>query len=91
MSQLCVIYGWTPDYVLERLTLEQAYLYLDYGLEYEEARASLLVAKIGQAMDGQMSQIHKAGRRKHNDRPDKKAFYQRYGDRIKRPDGGGKK
>ncbi len=83
MSQLCFIYGWLPEYVLDQLTLDQAYFYLGMGLEHEEARATLLVAKLGQAMDGQMTPLIKAERA--SDKPDKRKFYERYPGRIKGP------
>lgn len=83
LAQLCAIYGWTPDYILDELTLQQAFLYWDYGLEFEEHRAMLLVAKIGQAMDGKVEPL----RKERSSKPDKKKFYSRYGKQIKRPGG----
>ena len=58
-------------------------MHWDYGLEYEELKASLLVAKLGQALEGKMESLRKTKREK----PDKRRFYQKYADKIKRPGG----
>jgi hypothetical protein len=83
LAQLCAIYGWTPQYILDELTIQEVFLYWDYGLEFEEYRAMLLVAKVGQAMDGKVEPL----RKERNSKPDKKKFYDRYGKQIKRPGG----
>ena len=57
-------------------------MYLDYGMEFEELKASMLVAKIGQALDGKMEPLRDNRRR---DNPDKRSFYAKYGNKIKRP------
>ena len=75
--------GWTPDYILDYLTLQEVFMYWDYGLEFEEFKASILVAKIGQALDGKSESLRKQA----SEKPDRKKFYETYGDKIKRPGG----
>ncbi len=60
-------------------------MYLDYGLEFEEIKAALLIQKINEALGGK-----KVTRKKgpDSDKPDKEKFYKYYGDKIKRPEGG---
>ena len=60
-------------------------MYLDYGIEFEEIKAALLISKINDALGGK-KQERKRG--PANDKPDKKEFYKHYGDKIKRPEGG---
>jgi hypothetical protein len=80
------MYAWArPDYLLDHMSIEELYMYLDYGLEFEEIRAALIIQKLNEALGGK-----KVARKKgpDSDKPDKKAFYKHYGDKIKRPEGG---
>lgn len=80
------MYAWArPDYLLDYMSIEELYMYLDYGLEFEEIKAALLIQKINEALGGK-----KVTRKKgpDQDKPDKKEFYKHYGDKIKRPEGG---
>ncbi len=77
------MYGWSREYILEELTFPEMIMHWDYGLEFEELRASLIVAKLGQALDGKMEPL----RKDYNSKPDKRKFYDRYGKQIKRPGG----
>ncbi len=58
-------------------------MHWDYGLEMEELRASFIVAKLGQALDGKMESL----RQEKQQKPDKRKFYEKYGDKIKKPGG----
>ena len=60
-------------------------MYLDYGLEFEEIRAALIIQKLNEALGGK-----KVARKKgpDSDKPDKEKFYKYYSDKIKRPEGG---
>ena len=80
------MYAWArPDYLLDYMSIEELYMYLDYGLEFEEVKAALLISKINEALGGK-----KVTRKKgpDSDKPDKEKFYKYYGDKIKRPEGG---
>ncbi len=81
------MYAWaTPEYLLDAMSLEQVFHYFERGVEFEEMRARLLVATLGEAMDPQ----RKAGgtaTTTGDQTPDKAAFYEHYGDRIVRPGG----
>lgn len=60
-------------------------MYLDYGLEFEEFRAALIIQKLNEALDGKKTSRKKGP---DSDKPDKQAFYKHYGNQIKRPEGG---
>jgi len=80
------MYAWArPDYLLDHMSIEELYMYLDYGIEFEEIKAALLISKINEALGGK-KQERKRG--PADDKPDKKEFYKHYGDKIKRPEGG---
>lgn len=34
ISFICKHYGWTPDYVLKKLTFQQAFIYYDKAIEH---------------------------------------------------------
>lgn len=81
------MYAWaTPEYLLKRMSLEQIFMYYDYGLEYEENKANILVNRIAVGFFGVEDKKPKQ-KQDYNDTPDKEAFYKRYGDKIKRPEG----
>ncbi len=82
------MYAWArPDYLLDHMSIEEVFMYYDYGAEFEEIRAAILIGKLGEAMDGKKT-VRRRGPR--SDKPDKAEFYKHYGDRIKRPKGGEK-
>ncbi len=86
IAQLGAIYAWArPDYLLDHMSIDELYMYLDYGLEFEEYRASLIVGKLNESMGGKR-QTRKKG--PESDSPDKAEFYKHYGDKIKLPEGG---
>ncbi len=60
-------------------------MYLDYGLEFEEYRAALIISKLNESMGGKPTTRKKGPQ---SDKPDKEAFYKHYGDKIKRLEGG---
>ncbi len=81
------MYAWArPDYLLDYMSVEELYLYYDYGMEFEGYRATLIINKLGEALSGKTTQQSGPG----SDKPDKAAFYRHYGDKIKRPEGGEK-
>lgn len=82
------MYAWaTPDHLLDHMSLEQILLYYDYGLEHEEIKSNILVNRIAVGLFG-VKEPPKKKKRNYDDTPDKQAFYDRYGDQIKRPEGG---
>ncbi len=64
-------------------------MYYDYGIEFEEHRANILISRLAEAMDGKKTVRRRRG--PNSDKPDKAEFYKHYGDKIKRPDKGGEK
>ena len=47
IAQLGAMYAWArPDYLLDHMSIDELYMYLDYGLEFEEYRASLIIGKL---------------------------------------------
>ncbi len=69
------------------MSIEEILLFYDYGTEFEEHRAALIINKLGEAMsDKKTTKQSGPG----SDKPDKAAFYKHYGDKIKRPKGGEK-
>lgn len=83
------IFAWaTPEYMLDCMSLEQIFMYYDYGLEQKEIESNILVNRISVGFFGAKEEPKK--QKEYVDTPDKKAFYDRYGDRIKRPGEGGK-
>lgn len=80
------MYAWaTPDYLLKHMSIEQIFMYYDYGIEHETNKANILVNRIAVGFFG--VEEKKPVIRDYNPTPDKSAFYERYGDKIKRPDG----
>jgi hypothetical protein len=81
------MYAWaTMDYLLKRMSIEQIFMYYDYGMEFEENKANILVNRIAVGFFGAKEPPKKV-QRDYNDTPDKEAFYKQYGDKIKRPEG----
>ena len=73
------MYGWaTPDYLLDHMTIEQIFLYYDYGIEFEEHKINLLLAKVHEALGGK-----KLPKRNQSQEPDKAAFHEAYGNQRK--------
>ena len=78
------MYAWaTPDYLLNGMTLEEVFFYYDQGLKFEEYKAALIIHKLNDALDDKKQKKQAASPK--SDKPDKKAFYARHGDKIKRP------
>ena len=64
------------------MTLEQLLMYYDYGLDFEQFKSEILIAKIGEVLSG------KKPKKKvlvDSDKPDLKKFNEKYGDKIKKP------
>lgn len=74
--------------MLDHMSLDQIFMYYDYGLEQKEIESNILVNRIAVGFFG--VEDKKPKKRDYNDTPDKEAFYKHYGDRIKRPEKGGK-
>ncbi len=84
------MYAWArPDYLLDHMSIEEVFMYYDYGAEFEEIKATMLISKLSEAMGGKKTTRRRRGPR--SDKPDKAAFYKHYGDKIKRSDKGGEK
>lgn len=74
------MYAWaTPEYLLDCMSMEQILMYYEYGIEHEENKATILTNKIAIGLFG-------ADEKKDfkNQTPDKQAFYDHYGNVIKR-------
>lgn len=79
------MYAWaTPEYLLDKMTLEEVFFYYEKGVQFEEFKAQLMIAKLAEALGGK-KKVDK-GRKEG---PDKDAFYRHYGDKIERPGKGG--
>jgi len=82
------MFAWaTPDYMLDRMTFDQIVMYYEYGMEHEENKSNILVGRIAVGLFGAKEKPKKP--RTTDQTPDRQAFHQTYGNRIKRPEGGG--
>ncbi|WP_151534360.1 hypothetical protein [Cytobacillus depressus] len=80
------MFAWaTPDYMLDYMSLDQIFMYYDFGLEHEENKSIILVNRIAVGLFG-VEEEPKKQKKDYNDTPDREAFYKYYGDRIKRPE-----
>jgi len=71
--------GYSLEYVLDNLSLDQIIMLYDYGLEFEEIKATILLNKYGEALSGKKSsRVESTG-----DSPDIKKFKKLYGNKIK--------
>lgn len=61
-------------------------MYYDHGIELEEHKSNILVNRLAVGLFG-AKEPPKPVQRDYNDSPDKQAFYEKYGDKIKRPEG----
>jgi hypothetical protein len=83
------MYAWaTPEYMLYRMTFQQIIMYYEYGIEHEENKANILTSRIAVGLFGAKEKPKKP-KVTGDDKPDRSAFHAAYGDRIKRPEGGG--
>ena len=83
MSRVCAIYSYSLSYILDNLTLEQVVMLYDYGIEFEELKAGILISKLSELLVGKKSKT-KSKKDNGEDKPDKAEFYRRYGKRIKK-------
>ena len=84
------MYAWaTPGYLLDHMSIEEIFYYYDKGVEFEKLRAQFVIEKLGEALEE--TKDKKPPPKKSGDKPDKRAFYKRHGDKIKRPNKGGEK
>jgi len=81
--RVCAMYGYELPYILDHLTLEQTVMLYDYGIEFEELKASILISKLSELLVGKKSKT-KPKEDIGDDKPDKVEFYRRYGKRIKK-------
>jgi len=80
-SQMGSMYAWaTPDYLLDNMSIPQIMMYYEYGMEHEKNKATILTNQIAVGLFG----AEEPKKRDYNPKPDKKAFYDRYGNVIKR-------
>ena len=77
------MYGYKLSYILDHLSLEQVIMLYDYGIEFEELKAAILINKLAELLVGKKARS-KAKAGTGNDKPDKAEFYRRYGKNIKR-------
>jgi len=81
--RVCAMYGYELPYILDSLTLEQVVMLYDYGIEFEELKAGILIGKLSELLIGKKSKT-KPKEDIGDDKPDKAEFYRRYGKNIKR-------
>lgn len=80
------IFAWaTPEYMLDYMSIDQIFMYYDYGLEQKEIESNILVGRIAVGLLG-VKEEPKRQKKDNEDTPDKEAFYKLYGDKIKRPE-----
>ena len=80
--RVCALYGYELPYILDHLTLEQVVMLYDYGIEFEELKAGILIGKLSELLIGKKSKSK--GKDHPDDKPDKAEFYRRYGKNIKK-------
>ncbi|MFJ5625449.1 hypothetical protein ACIQD3_22730 [Peribacillus loiseleuriae] len=81
------MFSWaTREHLLDHMSLEQIFMYYDYGVEFEENKSNILVSRIAVGLFG-AEEPKKPKEKDYDDTPDREAFYKQYGDRIKRPEG----
>ena len=73
--------GYSLDSLLDSYSLDHVIMFYNQGFDWEEVKAVILVNKLIEAITGKKS---KPLRTDASDKPDKAAFYKRYGDKIKR-------
>lgn len=83
MSRVCAMYGYSLSYILDYLTLEQVVMLYDYGIEFEELKAGILIGRLSELLIGKKSGA-KLKDNSASDKPDKAEFYRRYGKNIKK-------
>ena len=81
------LYAWaTPEYLLYKMSLDAILMYYDYGMELKEYESNLLVERLAVGLFGANDPAKERKMKKEsNQGPDKKAFYDQYGNQIKRP------
>ena len=77
------MYGYNLSYILDCLSLEQVVMLYDYGIEFEELKAAILINKLAELLVGKKTKP-KPEDSTGDDKPDKAEFYRRYGKNIKR-------
>lgn len=76
------MFAWaTPEHLLDYMSIEEVFYWYDKGLRFEEFKAKILVGVISEAMEDPKNRKKTS----KGDKPDKKAFYSTYGDKIERP------
>jgi len=90
-ARLGNMYAWaTPEYLLDHMTFDQIVMYYEYGQEWEEQKANIMVSRQAIGLFGAKEKPKpKKSAKDNSDKPDKEAFYKTYPNRIKRPEGGG--
>ncbi len=77
--------GYSLDYILDSLSLEQLVMLYDYGIEFENTKAGMLVNTIAEALSGKHKKPSKNDADHIPEKPNLKKFRKLYGDKIKRP------
>ena len=77
------MYGYKLSYILDHLSLEQVIMLYDYGIEFEELKAAILINKLAELLVGKKTKP-KPKDSSASDKPDKAEFYRRYGKNINR-------
>ncbi len=66
------------------MSIEEIFMYYDYGIEHEKNSSNILVNRIAVGLFGAKEKPKPID----GDQPDRKGFYKRHGSKIKRPRGG---
>ena len=69
------MYGWTPDYMLDRMTWLEVLMYYENGMKFEETRAQILIGTYARALNHDETETPTVQASKNNSKgPDKAGF-----------------
>lgn len=74
--------GYSLEYVLDELSIDQLVMLYDYGMEFEEIKSVILINKYAEALSGKKKPVRRTN---IPDKPDIKKFKALYGKKIKTP------
>jgi hypothetical protein len=79
--------GYQLGYILDHLSIDQLVMLYDYGMEFEEIKATIFLNKYGEALSGKRKRPAKS---RTGSKPYIKKFDALYGNKIKRGKRNGK-
>ena len=80
-TRVCYMYKYTLDYVLWKMTIDQVLMLYDYGMEFIKVKSIILINTLAQFLTGKKPKT-KEDIDFSDQKPDRKAFYKHFGDRI---------